>query len=70
MKTLFSYNPQEDSLLPCEEVGLQFNERNILSVYCQEDPEWWQASKIEEQAKIGLIPSAKMRERSIVYTNM
>ena len=62
MKALFSYDPTGDQLLPCEEAGLAFNERDVLSVFNQEDPEWWQA-RLEGDTRVGLIPSAKMRER-------
>ena len=64
MKTLFSYDPKDDVLQPCEELGLQMNERDIITVYNGDDPEWWQA-KVEGETKIGLIPSAKMRERYV-----
>ena len=63
MKALFSYNPHDDVILPCEEVGLQFNERDIITVYNKDDPEWWQAKIEGDDTKIGIIPSAKMRER-------
>ena len=64
MKALFSYKPSEDRYLPCEEAGLKFEERQILSVFNQEDPEYWQATHGGENSNdVGLIPSAKMRER-------
>lgn len=70
MKALFSYNPQQDNLLPCKEAGLQFNERDILVVFDQDDPEWWQANKIDERIpKVGLIPSSKLRERYAGFTD-
>lgn len=64
IKALFSYDPEKDRLLPCKEAGLKFNERDILLVYDQEDPHWWQASLINDtNNKPGLIPSVRMREK-------
>jgi len=34
MRALFSYNPIEDSLLPCKEIGLAFSHGDILQVQC------------------------------------
>lgn len=35
MRALFSYDPKEDSLLPCKEIGLTFNQGDILQVSTQ-----------------------------------
>jgi len=32
MRALFSYNPSEDSLLPCRDIGLAFKSGDILQV--------------------------------------
>jgi len=32
MRALFSYDPAEDSLLPCKEIGLTFRHGDILQV--------------------------------------
>lgn len=32
MRALFTYNPSEDSLLPCRDIGLPFKSGDILQV--------------------------------------
>lgn len=32
MRALFDYNPSEDTLLPCKEIGLEFKRGDILQV--------------------------------------
>lgn len=32
MRTLFEYDPSEDTLLPCKEIGLAFKKGDILQV--------------------------------------
>lgn len=32
MRALFDYNPKEDTLLPCKEIGLEFKRGDILQV--------------------------------------
>lgn len=32
MRALFDYEPKEDSLLPCKEIGLAFNNGDVLQV--------------------------------------
>ena len=32
MRALFTYNPSEDSLLPCKDIGLAFKSGDILQV--------------------------------------
>lgn len=32
MRALFDYNPKEDTLLPCKEIGLEFKKGDILQV--------------------------------------
>lgn len=34
MRALFDYNPSEDTLLPCKEIGLEFKKGDILQVSC------------------------------------
>jgi MAGUK p55 subfamily protein 5 len=67
VKALFSYNPKEDSYLPCSEAGLSFNKGDILAILNKDDPHWWQAS--DGSTKIGLIPSSLIRER-MEYRNV
>lgn len=64
LRALFTYDANEDSLLPCKEVGVSFNQGDILEVVNQEDPNWWQARRVEsENLQTGLIPSQELEER-------
>ncbi|XP_037709695.1 MAGUK p55 subfamily member 6 isoform X4 [Drosophila subpulchrella] len=64
MRALFTYNPSEDSLLPCRDIGLPFKSGDILQIINVKDPNWWQAKNITaESEKIGLIPSQELEER-------
>uniref|UniRef100_A0A6G1SED9 MAGUK p55 subfamily member 6 n=1 Tax=Aceria tosichella TaxID=561515 RepID=A0A6G1SED9_9ACAR len=64
LRALFNYDPNEDSLLPCKEVGVAFNQGDILEVVNQEDPNWWQARRVDsENLQTGLIPSQELEER-------
>lgn len=64
LRALFNYDPNEDSLLPCKEVGVSFNQGDILEVVNQEDPNWWQARRVDsENLQTGLIPSQELEER-------
>mgnify|MGYP000877265397 CR=1 FL=1 len=64
LRALFNYDANEDSLLPCKEVGVSFNQGDILEVVNQEDPNWWQARRVDsENLQTGLIPSQELEER-------
>ncbi|XP_034098472.1 protein PALS2 isoform X2 [Drosophila nasuta] len=64
MRALFTYNPSEDSLLPCRDIGLPFKSGDILQIINVKDPNWWQAKNITaESDKIGLVPSQELEER-------
>uniref|UniRef100_A0A0A1X4L8 MAGUK p55 subfamily member 6 n=1 Tax=Zeugodacus cucurbitae TaxID=28588 RepID=A0A0A1X4L8_ZEUCU len=64
MRALFDYNPFEDSLLPCKDIGLAFNSGDILQILSVKDPNWWQAKIVNDQTeRIGLIPSQELEER-------
>ncbi|KAM7353815.1 MAGUK p55 subfamily member vari isoform 2-T2 [Cochliomyia hominivorax] len=64
MRALFTYNPSEDSLLPCKDIGLAFKSGDILQIINIKDPNWWQAKNITAQSdQIGLIPSQELEER-------
>ncbi|XP_036320487.1 MAGUK p55 subfamily member 6 isoform X2 [Rhagoletis pomonella] len=64
MRALFDYNPLEDSLLPCKDIGLPFKSGDILQIVSVKDPNWWQAKNTHEQSeRIGLIPSQELEER-------
>ncbi|XP_049821854.1 protein PALS2 isoform X2 [Aethina tumida] len=63
MRALYEYDPQEDTLLPCKEIGLPFDRGDILQIVDQRDPNWWQAKKIGGDGRTGLIPSLELEER-------
>lgn len=64
LRALFSYDANEDTLLPCKEIGVSFNQGDILEVVNQEDPNWWQARRVDsENLQTGLIPSQELEER-------
>ncbi|XP_047987129.1 protein PALS2 isoform X3 [Leguminivora glycinivorella] len=67
MRALFDYNPKEDTLLPCKEIGLEFKKGDILQVSDRKDPNWWQASHVENPDVVGLIPSPELEERRKAY---
>ncbi|CAD6207349.1 GSCOCG00010183001-RA-CDS [Cotesia congregata] len=65
MRALFDYDPSEDTLLPCREIGLPFSRGDILQIVDQADPNWWQARRVEGEGlgNPGLIPSLELEER-------
>ncbi|CAH2066303.1 unnamed protein product, partial [Iphiclides podalirius] len=67
MRALFDYDPKEDTLLPCKEIGLPFKKGDILQVSDRKDPNWWQASHVENTDVVGLIPSPELEERRKAY---
>jgi len=67
LKALFNYDPKEDSLHPCSEVGLMFFVGDILAIVNQDDPNWWQARLAECEGPSGLIPSLELEERRKSY---
>ncbi|GBP36822.1 MAGUK p55 subfamily member 2 [Eumeta japonica] len=67
VRALFDYNPKEDTLIPCQEIGLQFKKGDILQVSDRKDPNWWQASHVDNPDVVGLIPSPELEERRKAY---
>jgi len=67
MKALFSYDPKEDGLHPCPEIGLMFFQGDILAIVNQDDPNWWQARLAECPGPAQLIPSIELEERRQAY---
>ncbi|KAH8866417.1 MAGUK p55 subfamily member 7 [Schistosoma japonicum] len=55
VRALFSYSPSSDSLTPCPEAGLAFLKGEILRIVNSEDPNWWQAVKVEFPLS-GIVP--------------
>ncbi|KAM3613467.1 uncharacterized protein V6R79_000113 [Siganus canaliculatus] len=62
LKPHFNYNPATDNLIPCKEAGLAFFKGDILHIVNKEDPNWWQARKVDGGAA-GLIPSQFLEEK-------
>ncbi|KAG5683504.1 hypothetical protein PVAND_012779 [Polypedilum vanderplanki] len=67
MRALFEYNPANDTLLPCKEIGLPFQSGDILQIISIKDPNWWQAKHAGTEGPIGLIPSQELEERRKAY---
>ncbi|XP_021368911.1 MAGUK p55 subfamily member 5-like [Mizuhopecten yessoensis] len=66
VKALSNYDPEDDILIPCRELGISFMKGDILHVINQEDPNWWQAyreGEEEHQSLAGLIPSRHFRQQ-------
>ncbi|XP_015601085.1 MAGUK p55 subfamily member 6 isoform X3 [Cephus cinctus] len=65
MRALFDYDPSEDTLLPCREIGLPFQKGDVLLIVDQADPNWWQARRTEGESlgPPGLVPSLELEER-------
>ncbi|XP_065065224.1 protein PALS1-like [Rhopilema esculentum] len=61
----FDYDPQDDNYIPCREIGLPFRKGEILEILNQEDPNWWQARKVNVEANglAGLIPSKTFQQQ-------
>ncbi|XP_044006469.1 protein PALS2 isoform X2 [Aphidius gifuensis] len=75
MRSLFDYDPSEDTLLPCREIGLPFQKGDILQIVDQADPNWWQARRVESGGikpnlgPPGLIPSLELEERRKAFVS-
>jgi len=67
VKALFNYDPKEDNIHPCAEIGLMFFTGDILAIVNQDDPNWWQARLAECPGPSGLIPSRELEERRKAY---
>lgn len=63
MRALFDYEPEDDTLLPCKEIGLPFKYGDILQIINVKDPNWWQAKHIGQNEATGLVPSQELEER-------
>jgi guanylate kinase len=47
LKAHFTYDPKRDNLIPCREAGLPFRNGEILEVVNRDDPNWWQARRVD-----------------------
>ncbi|XP_065109698.1 MAGUK p55 subfamily member 2b isoform X1 [Paramisgurnus dabryanus] len=62
VKCHFDYDPTHDNLIPCKEAGLKFSSGDVLQIFNQEDPNWWQACHLVG-GSAGLIPSQLLEEK-------
>lgn len=64
LRALFDYNPLQDPLIPCKEVGIAFSTGDVLHVVNMDDANWWQGRKDGySHDKAGLIPSKDFQEK-------
>eukprot|EP00095_Tigriopus_kingsejongensis_P003278 maker-scaffold675_size187964-snap-gene-0.31 protein:Tk03278 transcript:maker-scaffold675_size187964-snap-gene-0.31-mRNA-1 annotation:"maguk p55 subfamily member 6" len=63
LRAMFDYNPGDDNLLPCQDIGLPFRHGDILEIVNWSDPSWWQARKVNSKERPGLVPSQDLEER-------
>ncbi|KAK6634030.1 hypothetical protein RUM44_004637 [Polyplax serrata] len=65
MKAHFDYDPEDDTYIPCKELGISFQKGDVLHVISQEDSNWWQAYREgeEDQVLAGLIPSRSFQHQ-------
>ncbi|KAJ3606144.1 hypothetical protein NHX12_025665, partial [Muraenolepis orangiensis] len=62
----FDYDPSEDPLVPCRELGLSFQKGDILHIISQDDPNWWQAYRDgdeDSQPLAGLVPGKSFQQQ-------
>lgn len=63
LRALFTYDPSQDTLLPCNELGLSFVSGEVIEVLNRDDQNWWQARRLTEvNSPVGLIPSQELEE--------
>ena len=63
LRALFSYEPEEDRLCPCRELGVMFRRGEILHIVSANDACWWQACREGEEDQMpGIVPSKKFWE--------
>jgi len=63
VRAVFDYDPANDNLLPCQDIGLTFCKGDILEIVNWSDPSWWQARKVNSKERPGLVPSQDLEER-------
>lgn len=67
MRALFDYEPEYDTILPCQDIGLPFKKGDVLQIINVKDPNWWQAKHVGTNGPTGLIPSPELEERRKAY---
>jgi len=63
VRAMFDYDPANDNLLPCQDIGLSFFKGDILEIVNWSDLSWWQARKVNSKERPGLVPSQDLEER-------
>ena len=74
VRALFTYDPFNDSLIPCKELGLAFNRGDILRIVARDENlikikdsyvSWWQAYRenLNDSSLAGLIPSDSLQQK-------
>ncbi|VDL89304.1 unnamed protein product [Schistocephalus solidus] len=64
VRAMFSYNPENDDLIPCAQAGIEFEVGDILQIISKDDHNWWQARVwgSDPQSPAGLIPSPELQD--------
>ncbi|XP_013869167.1 protein PALS1 [Austrofundulus limnaeus] len=66
VKAHFDYDPSDDPYVPCRELGLSFQKGDILHIFSQTDPNWWQAYRDgdeDNQPLAGLVPGKSFQQQ-------
>ncbi|XP_073230493.1 protein PALS2-like [Porites lutea] len=63
LRAQFDYDPANDNMIPCQDVGLPFKKGEVLQIVEQDDPNWWQAKRTDGSNEAGIIPSQICEER-------
>lgn len=73
VRAFFDYDAENDSFMPCKELGLSFEKGEILTIIDQSDPQWWQAQREREPdsdwSLAGLIPSVNYLKQRENHSN-
>jgi len=72
VRALFDYDPDEDNLIPCHELGIMFKKGDVLHVINENDSNWWQAYREgeDDQTLAGLIPSKHFYETLVKLSSL
>jgi MAGUK p55 subfamily protein 5 len=69
VRALYAYDPFNDSLIPCKELGLAFNRGDILRIVARDENviNWWQAYRenSDDSSLAGLIPSDSLQQKRV-----
>uniref|UniRef100_A0A914VXZ7 MAGUK p55 subfamily member 7 n=1 Tax=Plectus sambesii TaxID=2011161 RepID=A0A914VXZ7_9BILA len=62
-RAMFDYEPFKDDQVPCKSIGLAFKSGEIIQVVSKDDANWWQARKVNDLSRVGLVPSDAFEEK-------